>query len=104
MPAASKVPVMLVEQAMIVEKAGTVASTPASISTSRAMLLQVRLGTTLPQTAKSGFAPFSRPTIWRTTGTESAMASKLPKAPSTLAKGVRTPATSQISGIEFRLP
>ena len=56
---------MLVEQAMTVENAGTVGSTPASISTSRAMLLQLRLGTTLPQTAKSGLAPFSRPTIWR---------------------------------------
>ena len=56
MPAASIAPIMLVEQAMMVEKAGIVAGAPASISTSRAMLLQVRLGTTVPQAAKSGVA------------------------------------------------
>lgn len=63
MPAASITPIMLVEQAMTVEKAGTVASMPASISTSRAMLLQVRLGTTAPHTAKSGLPPLSRSTM-----------------------------------------
>ena len=63
MLAASMAPTMLVEQAMTVEKAGTVASTPASISTSRPMLLQVRLGTTAPHTAKSGLPPFSNPTM-----------------------------------------
>ena len=41
---------MLVAQAMTVEKAGIVGATPASISTSRAMLLHVRLGATTPQT------------------------------------------------------
>ena len=97
MPAASMAPIMLVEQAMTVEKAGTVASMPASISTSRAMLLKVRLGTTTPHTAKSGLPPLSSPTMWRATGTESSMASKAASAPSTLAKGVRTPAASQMS-------
>ena len=57
MPAASMAPIMLVEQAMTVEKAGIVGVEPASISTSRAMLLQVRFGTTAPQTAKSGRPP-----------------------------------------------
>ena len=90
-------PIMLVEQAMTVEKAGTVASMPASISTSRAMLLKVRLGTTTPHTAKSGLPPLSSATMWRATGTESSMASKAASGPSTLAKGVRTPAASQMS-------
>ena len=62
-PAASKAATMLVAQAITVENAGTVGETPASISTSRAMLLHVRLGTTVPQTAKSGAAPDSRPAI-----------------------------------------
>ena len=97
MPAASIAPIMLVEQAMTVEKAGMVASMPASISTSRAMLLKVSEGTTTPHTAKSGLPPFSRSTMWRATGTESSMASKAASAPSTLAKGVRTPAASQMS-------
>ena len=82
---------------MTVEKAGTVASMPASISTSRAMLLKVRLGTTTPHTAKSGLPPLSWSTMCRATGTESSMASKAASGPSTLAKGVRTPAASQIS-------
>ena len=90
-------PIMLVEQAMTVEKAGTVASMPASISTSRAMLLKVRLGTTTPHTAKSGLPPLSSATMWRATGTESSMASKAASAPSTLANGVRTPDASQTS-------
>src|SRR5580698_7712675 len=96
MPAASNTPAMLVEHAMIVEKAGTVASTPASIKISRAMLLQVRLGTTLPHTAKSGLPPLSSPTMCLTTGTDIAMASSPASGPSTLAKGVRTPAASQM--------
>ncbi len=90
-------PIMLVEQAMMVEKAGTVASMPASIRTSRAMLLKVRDGTTMPHTAKSGLPPFKRSTMWRATGTDSSMASRLPSGPSTLANGVRTPAASQTS-------
>src|SRR5262245_48657564 len=97
MPAASMVPIMLVEQAMTVEKAGTVASMPASISTSRAMLLKVREGTTTPHTAKSGLPPSSAATMWRATGTDSSMASSVASAPSTLANGVRTPAASQMS-------
>ena len=97
MPAASMAPIMLVEQAMTVEKAGIVGSMPASISTSRAMLLHIRLGTTAPQTAKSGRPRFSNPTIWRATGTESSIASRSAKAPSTLAKGVRTPEATQTS-------
>ena len=56
-PAASMAPIMLVEHAMTVENAGMVGATPASISTSRAMLLHVRFGTTVPQIAKSGVAP-----------------------------------------------
>ena len=43
--------------AITVENAGIVGETPASISTSRAMLLHVRLGTTVPHTAKSGVPP-----------------------------------------------
>ena len=66
---------MLVEQAITVEKAGMVASMPASISTSRAMLLKVSEGTTTPHTAKSGLPPCSRSTMWRATGTESSIAS-----------------------------
>jgi hypothetical protein len=36
----------------------------------------------------------------RATGTESSIASNLDSGPSDLAKGVRTPAASQISGLE----
>src|SRR5262249_22691820 len=92
---------MLVAHAMTVEKAGIDGETPASISTSRAMLLQVRLGTTVPQTAKSGAPPRSWLTMWRTTGKESSMASSRLSGPSTLAKGVLTPAASQTSGRTF---
>ena len=99
MPAASNTPIILVEQAMTVEYAGTVGSIPASIKISRAMLLQVRLGTTFPQTAKSGLPPWSNPTMCLTTGTDNAMASNPPSGPSTFAKGVRTPAASQMSGL-----
>jgi hypothetical protein len=63
MLAASMAPIMLVEQAMMVEKAGVRGSMPASISTSRAMLLHIRLGTTAPHTAKSGRPAFSRPAM-----------------------------------------
>src|SRR3546814_4941484 len=52
MPAASIAPIMLVEHAITVDSAVIVAGAPASISTSRAMLLHVRFGTTLPQIAK----------------------------------------------------
>ena len=75
MPAASMVPIMLVEQAMMVEKAGMVGGAPASISTSRAMLLHVRLGTTVPHTKKSGSAPPSRVSICCTSGTDRLIAS-----------------------------
>src|SRR6185503_9485414 len=95
-PAASIAPIMLVEQAITVEKAGVVGSMPAFISTSRAMLLHIRLGTTAPHTAKSGL-PFSRSTMCRATGTDSSIASSAFSAPSTLAKGVRTPDASQTS-------
>jgi hypothetical protein len=57
MPAAAIAAIMLVEHAITVENAGIVGATPASIRTSRAMLLQVRFGTTAPQTAKSGRRP-----------------------------------------------
>jgi hypothetical protein len=87
---------MLVPQAMLVETAGMVAGSPASITTSRAMLLQSREGTTLPQITRSGAAPPSWSTIWRATGTDSAIASNLAKAPSTFAKGVRTPEINQM--------
>src|SRR3546814_10414341 len=46
MPAASIAPIMLVEHAITVDSAVIVAGAPASISTSRAMLLHVRFGTT----------------------------------------------------------
>ena len=91
MPAASIAPIMLVEQAITVEKAGMVGSPPASSSTSRARLLQVRFGMTVPQTAKSGLAFAS---IALTTGTDRLIASWPARAPSTLANGVRTPAAS----------
>ena len=45
---------MLVEHASTVENAGVAWSSPASISTSRAMLLQPRLGATVPHTMRSG--------------------------------------------------
>jgi hypothetical protein len=104
MPAASITPIMLVEQAMIVEKAGIVGSAPASSRTSRARLLQVRLGITVPQMAKSGRAPPSFRESWAsmawTTGTDRAMASWAFSGPSTLANGVRRPAASQMSGLD----
>ena len=46
MPDASIAAIMLVEHAITVENAGMVGGAPASISTSRAMLLHVRFGTT----------------------------------------------------------
>ena len=61
------------------------------------MLLQVRFGTTLPHTTKSGRPPLTRSIMWQTTGTDSAKASAPASAPSTFANGVRTPAASQIS-------
>src|SRR5580693_7851009 len=82
---------------MVVENAAMVRGKPASISTSLARLLQVRLRTTEPQTAKSGVAPRSCAAIACATGTDKAMASSLLSAPSTLAKGVLTPAASQTS-------
>src|SRR5687767_2631442 len=89
-------PAMLVAHAMTVEWAGIEGGTPASINTSRAILLHVRFGATAPHTAKSGTAPPSWPSIWRTTGTDRAIASRLPSGPSTFAKGVLTPAANQI--------
>src|SRR5262249_27654847 len=77
--------------------AGMVAGSSASIMTSRAMLLHVRFGTTLPQTAKSGVAPPRSAIMCLTTGTESAIASSLASGPSTFANGVRTPHASQMS-------
>src|SRR3546814_643079 len=98
MPAASIAPIMLVEHAITVDSAVIVAGAPASISTSRAMLLHVRFGTTLPQIAKSGTTPPARCSIACATGTDRPIASSLDNAPSTLANGVRTPAASQMSG------
>jgi hypothetical protein len=66
---------MLVEQAITVEKAGIVGSTFASSNTSRAILLHVRFGSTVPHAAKSGFAPASCAIMACTTGTESSTAS-----------------------------
>jgi len=63
-------PIMLLEHAMTVENAGMVGATPASSTLPAQMLLHVRLGTTVPQTAKSGVAPRSVSIICRTTGTE----------------------------------
>src|SRR3546814_490918 len=89
---------MLVEHAITVDSAVIVAGAPASISTSRAMLLHVRFGTTLPQIAKSGTTPPARCSIACATGTDRPIASSLDNEPSTLANGVRTPAASQMSG------
>ena len=97
-PAASMAPIMLVAQAITVENAGIFAGAPASIHISRAMLLQVKLGTTVPQTQKSGWALASPPSMCPTTGTDRAMASSLPRGPSTFANGVLTPAANQTSG------
>jgi hypothetical protein len=98
MPAAWKTAAMLVEQASTVEKAGVDWSSLAWISTSRAMLLQPRLGATVPQTMRSGRVPAgSCAAIACATGTESSTASSVRSAPSTRAKGVRTPLTSQVS-------
>src|SRR5262249_16298173 len=94
-------PIMLVEQAMMVEKAGMVAGAPASMSTSRAILLQVRLGTTLPHTAKSGTAPPSWSSMLRTTGTESSIASSFASAPPDLAHGERVPTANQVSVLDM---
>jgi hypothetical protein len=56
------------------------------------MLLQPRLGTTEPHTAKSGSASVrSLPIIACATGTDSATASWAASAPSILEKGVRRP-------------
>src|SRR5262245_41163304 len=66
-------------------------------ATSRAMLLHVRFGTTVPQAAKSGAPPCSRSVMCRTTGTERLIASNSASGPSTFAKGVRTPPANQTS-------
>src|SRR6202008_2942 len=60
-------------------------------------------GTTVPHTAKSGVPPLTRSTIACATGTDSSIASSLLSAPSTLAKGVRTPQASQTSVTELEL-
>src|SRR3546814_4410237 len=56
MPAAANAAVMLVEQASTAENAGTLGLSLASSQISRAILLQPRLGITLPQTTRSGSA------------------------------------------------
>jgi hypothetical protein len=56
MPAASIAPMKLVEQASVVEKAGILGFIPALKISSRAMLEIVALGTTCPQTSRSGLA------------------------------------------------
>ena len=66
-----------------------VASSFASINTSRAMLLQRKPGITVPQIIKSGRAVLA---IACATGTAIWIASKFFSAPSTLQNGVRTPA------------
>src|SRR3546814_18382521 len=97
MPAASIAPIMLVEHAITVDSAVIVAGAPASISTSRAMLLHVRFGTTLPQIAKSGTTPPARCSLACATGTDRPIPHSLDNAPSTLAHGVRPPAAAPIS-------
>ena len=104
-PAASNAATMLVEQASTVEKAGVWPSSPASMSTSRAMLLQPRLEATVPHTIRSGRVPAaSCAPIAFATGTESATASRARSPPSTRAKGVLTPGTSQAGAAELTLP
>src|SRR5579862_192655 len=96
-PAASNTATMLVEHASTVLKAGVAWSMPASITSSRAMLLQPRFGATVPHTTRSGREPAgSCAAIAFATGTESASASSLRSGPSTRAKGERTPDTSQV--------
>src|SRR3546814_9352572 len=68
MPAASIAPIMLVEHAITVDRAVLVAGAPASISTSRAMLLHVRFGTTLPHITKAGTPPPARCRLAHATG------------------------------------
>ena len=48
---------MLVAQAITTENAGMYGLTPASSATSRAILLQCKLGATVPQTMTSGLLP-----------------------------------------------
>src|SRR6185312_9893809 len=96
-PAASNTATMLVEHASTVENAGMAGSSFASITSSRAMLLQPRLGATVPHTTRSGRAlAGSCPAIARATGTESATASRARSGPSTRAKGERKPPMSQV--------
>ncbi|HEX6634421.1 MAG TPA: hypothetical protein VF038_10665 [Usitatibacter sp.] len=95
-PAASIAAAMLVAHASTVEKAGVAGSSCASTTTSRAMLLQPRLGATVPHTTRSGRSPApSCAPIAFATGTESATESSRRSGPSTRANGVRTPATIQ---------
>jgi hypothetical protein len=63
-------PVMLVEHASTTENAGTLGLSLASSQISRAILLQPRLGITLPQTTRSGSAAMAC-----TTGTDRLIAS-----------------------------
>src|ERR1700730_8008930 len=97
-PAASMAPIILVAQAITVENAGIAGGAPASIHTSRAMLLHVKLGSTVPQTQKSGWPLASSPSMCRTTGTDRAIASSLARGPSTFANAVLTPAANLTSG------
>src|SRR2546430_4141202 len=56
-----------------------------------------RLGITVPQTTRSGFAAGCEPVIARTTGSESSTASSRASGPSTRANGVRKPAANQMA-------
>src|SRR5262249_55574400 len=89
---------MLVLHCRIVVKLGTCGSSPASSHTSRARLLYPRFGTTEPHTQKST-GPEAWWAIAWTTGTESPIASRPAKGPSTRRNGVRNPAAIQISAL-----
>lgn len=94
-PARSSAAIMLVEHCMTTVEVGTVGSRPASSQISRARFEYCKLGTTLPQAAAS-IRPRTTAAIARTTGIARPSASRPARPPSTLVKGVRSPAASQM--------
>src|SRR5262245_56278560 len=93
---------MLVLHCMMVVKVGTCGSSLASSHTSRARLVSARFGITTPQTPKS-IGPRTRAAMACTTGTDKVSESRCANGPSTPAKGVRTPAASQMDILRMLL-
>ena len=91
-------PIMLVEQAMTVEKAGTVGVDAGIHQHLAGDVAPGEVGHHDAPHREVGLAALELPPCGATTGTDSSMASKPASGPSTLANGVRTPAASQISG------